>query len=221
MTGIELNYITNIVIGILSALLLTFAWLALKPYSPPEKYIGESMTSWQRRIDEDYVDFKKARHSCRVITLFLMIITTVVVISKYNIHTVRTEPVKWKAVYENNIGAKTTIDDLWGRSVSPTTELSHDDMESLDDVQIAEITAKNDTDSTTKKVTILKSDIIIKNKASNHKTGRIKAIYYGEGTAKTYWFGKLLNTEVEPRVKIIIDFTPPRTSTERLFDVNN
>ena len=103
----------------------------------------------------------------------------------------------------------------------PTTDLTYDDIDILGDVQTAEITAKNDTDSTTKKVTVLKSDIIEKNKASNHKTGHIKAIYYGEGTAKTYWFGKLLNTEVEPRVKIIIDFTPPRTSTEKLFDVND
>ena len=190
-------------------------------HRPPEKYIGESMTSWERRIDEDYVNFKKNRHDCRIMALILMVITATVVTSKYNIHTVRTEPVKWKAVYENNIGANTTIDDLWNRTVSPTTDLTYDDIDSLSDVQTAEITAKNDTDSTTKKVTIPKSDIIVKNKASNHKAGHIKAIYYGEGTAKTYWFGKLLNTEVEPRAKIIIDFTQPRTSTEKLFDIND
>ena len=221
MTGIELNYILKIAIYILSTILLAFICLSFQIHRPPEKYIGESMTSWERRIDEDYVDFKKNRHDCRIMALILMVITATVVTSKYNIHTVRTEPVKWKAVYENNIGANTTIDDLWNRSVSPTTDLTYDDIDILGDVQTAEITAKNDTDSTTKKVTVLKSDIIEKNKASNHKTGHIKAIYYGEGTAKTYWFGKLLNTEVEPRVKIIIDFTPPRTSTEKLFDVND
>lgn len=221
MTGIELNYILKIAIYILSALLLTFMCLSFQIHRPPEKYIGESLTSWKRRIDDDYVDFKKNRHDCRITALILMIITAVVVTSKYNIHTVRTEPIKWKAVYENNIGANTTIDDLWNRPISPTTDLTYDDIDILDDVQTAEITAKNDTDSMTKKVTVLKSDIIVKNKASNHKTGHIKAIYYGEGTAKTYWFGKLLNTEVEPRVKIVIDFTPPRTSTERLFDVND
>lgn len=221
MTGIELNYILKIAIYILSALLLTFMGLSFQTHRPPEKYIGESLTSWKRRIDEDYVDFKKNRHDCRIMALILMIITAAVVASKYNIHTVRTEPVKWKTVYENNIGANTTIDDLWNRPVSPTTDLTYDDIDILDDVQTAEITAKNDTDSTTKKVTILKSDIIVKNKASNYKIGHIKAIYYSEGTAKTYWFGKLLNTEVEPRVKIVIDFTPPSTSTERLFDVSN
>ena len=207
MTGIELNYILKIAIYILSTILLAFICLSLQIHRPPEKYIGESMTSWERRIDEDYVNFKKNRHDCRIMALILMVITAAVVTSKYNIHTVRTEPVKWKAVYENNIGA--------------TTDLTYDDIDILDDVQTAEITAKNDTDSTTKKVTILKSDIIVKNKASNHKTGHINAIYYGEGTAKTYWFGKLLNTEVEPRAKIIIDFTPLSTSTETLFDVNN
>lgn len=220
MTSIALNYILKIVIYILSTILLAFICLSLQIHRPPEKYIGESMTSWERRIDEDYVDFKKNRHGCRIMALILMVITAAVVTSKYNIHTVRTEPVKWKAVYENDIGANTTIDDLWNRPVSPTTALTYD-IDMLDDVQTAEITAKNDTDSTTKKVTILKSDIIEKNKASNHKTGHIKAIYYGEGTAKTYWFGKLLNTEVEPRVKMSVDFTPPRTSTERLFDVSN
>ena len=221
MTGIELNYILKIAIYILSTILLAFICLSLQTHRPPEKYLGESLKSWEQRIDEDYVDFKKNIHDCRIMTLILVIVTAAVVTSKYNIHTVRTEPIKWKAVYENNIGANTTIDDLWNRMVSPTTDLTYNDIDSLDDVQTAEITAKNDTDSTTKKVTILKSDIIEKNKASNRKTGHIKAIYYGEGTAKTYWFGKLLNTEVEPRVKIIIDFTPLNTSTERLFDVNN
>ena len=160
MTGIELNNILNMAIYLLSTILLAFICLSLQTHRPPEKYLGESLTSWERRIDEDYVNFKKNRHDCRIMALILMVITAAVVTSKYNIHTVRAEPVKWKAVYENDIGANTTIDDLWNRPVSPTTALTYDDIDMLNDVQTAEITAKNDTDSTTKKVTILKSDII-------------------------------------------------------------
>ena len=181
MTGIELNYILKIAIYILSTILLAFICLSLQIHRPPEKYIGESMTSWERRIDEDYVDFKKNRHDCRIMALILMVITATVVTSKYNIHTVRTEPVKWKAVYENNIGANTTIDDLWNRSVSPTTDLTYDDIDILGDVQTAEITAKNDTDSTTKKVTVLKSANV------SEITESVHTIYDNKDNAKVVY----------------------------------
>lgn len=84
MTEIELNNLLNIPLYLLSCILFAFICLSLQKYRPPEKYIGESLTSWNRRIDEDYVDFEKNRHDCRIMALILMVITAAVVTSKYN-----------------------------------------------------------------------------------------------------------------------------------------
>lgn len=46
------------------------------------------------------------------------------------------------------------------------------------------------------------------------------ALYYGEGTAVTTWFGHKIDTTKEARAKIVIDFeSATKPSTKTLFDV--
>ena len=80
--------------------------------------------------------------------------------------------------------------------------------------------AKNSVDTTRKEVVLLKPDIIVRNKKSEVDKGDMTALYYGEGTAVTTWFGHKIDTTKEARAKIVIDFeSATEPSTKTLFDV--
>ena len=86
--------------------------------------------------------------------------------------------------------------------------------------KIVTIEAKNSVDTTRKEVVLLKPDIIVRNKKSEVDKGDMTALYYGESTAVTTWFGHKIDTTKEARAKIVIDFeSATEPSTKTLFDV--
>lgn len=191
----------------------------------------ESADEWLERIIRER---KKQRNNFLLTLVVAVIIIGGVLHSINNIRRTHIEPKKWVQVYKNGINAKIKVEDLFDHVVTPKTVITYDDIKNNFDcmkqdleqsvlnekTKIVTIEAKNSVDTTRKEVVLLKPDIIVRNKKSEVDKGNMTALYYGEGTAVTTWFGHKIDTTKEARAKIVIDFeSATEPSTKTLFDV--
>lgn len=191
----------------------------------------ESPDEWFERIIRER---KKQRNNFLLTLVVTVIIIGGVLHSINNIRRTHIEPKKWVQVYKNSIDAKIKVENLFDHVVTPKTVITHDDIKNNFDcmkqdleqsvlnekTKIVTIEAKNSVDTTRKEVVLLKPDIIVRNKKSEVDKGNMAALYYGEGTAVTTWFGHKIDTTKEARAKIVIDFeSATEPSTKTLFDV--
>lgn len=191
----------------------------------------ESPDEWFERIIRER---KKQRNNFLLTLVVTVIIIGGVLHSINNIRRTHIEPKKWVQVYKNSIDAKIKVEGLFDHVVTPKTVITHDDIKNNFDcmkqdleqsvlnekTKIVTIEAKNSVDTTRKEVVLLKPDIIVRNKKSEVDKGDMTALYYGEGTAVTTWFGHKIDTTKEARAKIVIDFeSATEPSTKTLFDV--
>ena len=87
-------------------------------------------------------------------------------------------------------------------------------------MNIVTIEAKNSVDTTRREAVLLKPDIVVQSNKPETDKGYMTALYYGESTVVTTWFGHKIDTTKEARAKIVINFeSATEPSTKTLFDV--
>lgn len=191
----------------------------------------ESPDEWFERIIRER---KKQRNNFLLTLVVTVIIIGGVLHSINNIRRTHIEPKKWVQVYKNGIDAKIKVEDLFENVVTPKTVITHGDIKNnfdgmkqdseqsvLDEkMNIVTIEAKNSVDTTRREAVLLKPDIVVRSNKPETDKGYMTALYYGESTVVTTWFGHKIDTTKEARAKIVIDFeSATEPSTKTLFDV--
>lgn len=191
----------------------------------------ESADEWLERIIRER---KKRRNNFLLTLVVATIVIGSVGHSVYNIRRTHIEPKKWVQVYKNGIDAKIKVEDLFENVITPKTVITHGDIKNnfdgmkqdleqsvLDEkMNIVTIEAKNSVDTTRREAVLLKPDIVVRSNKPETDKGYMTALYYGESTVVTTWFGHKIDTTKEARAKIVINFeSATEPSTKTLFDV--
>ena len=191
----------------------------------------ESPDEWFARIIRER---KKQRNNFLLTLVVTVIIIGGVLHSINNIRRTHIEPKKWVQVYKNSIDAKIKVENLFENVITPKTVITHGDIKNnfdgmkqdleqsvLDEkMNIVTIEAKNSVDTTRREAVLLKPDIVVQSNKPETDKGYMTALYYGESTVVTTWFGHKIDTTKEARAKIVINFeSATEPSTKTLFDV--
>lgn len=166
-----------------------------------------------------------------ILLWFVFAKTTTIVLSKTS--DVKQSEQPWRVIYKNDINADVKIEPAgpYKNTITPKNTISEKDINRyMPDYSFpwtnkneaaVEITAKNDVDETTKKVTLPKDNIIEtwpKGMKPNKSKGHITKIEYRSTPVTRKWFNILVDKTNYEEIRVTIDYEGQKDpSTKQLF----
>ena len=166
-----------------------------------------------------------------ILLWFVFAKTTTIVLSKTP--DVKQSKQPWRTIYKNDINADVKIEPAgpYKNTIRPKDTISEEDINRYmpdysfpwtnKNEEAVEITAKNDVDETTKKVTLPKDNIIEtwpKEMKPNKSKGHITKIEYRSTPVTRKWFGISIDKVNYEEIRITIDYEGQKDpSTAQLF----
>lgn len=166
-----------------------------------------------------------------ILLLFVFAKTTTMILSKTP--DVKESKQPWRTIYKNDINADVKIEPAgpYKNTITPKDTISEEDINRYmpdysfpwtnENEAAVEITAKNNVDETTKKVTLPKSNIIEtwpKGMKPNKSKGRIIKIEYRSTPVTRKWFTIPIDKTEYKEIRVTIEYEGQKDpSTKQLF----
>lgn len=213
----------TVLVGITCFVMFILAIGAFTPYDTTDRHTKKEI------LIKTIISLSFLASTILLTTVFAK--TTTIVLSKTP--DVKQSKQPWRTIYKNDINADVKIEPVgpYKNTITPKDTISEEDINRYmpdysfpwtdKDEATVEITAKNDVDETTKKVTLPKSNIIEtwpKGMKPNKSKGHITKIEYRSTPVTRKWFNIPVDKIDYKEIRVTIEYEGQKDpSTKQLF----